>query len=139
MIQAINEALEYADDRESFIVIMEYEGYEVTWADTRKHITFTCPNGRKCRDCSLHDETFLKESLEALFAYRQTVRFRPGNAEPDAGWMGELADGLIQLGRSIDRSIDVPLLPAPLTWTDNKQRRREALKKLAIGQKFSSD
>ena len=64
LIQAINEALEYADDRESFIENMEQEGYEVTWADTRKHITSTCPNGRKCRDSSLHDETFLKENLE---------------------------------------------------------------------------
>ena len=69
LIQAINEALEYATDRESFIANMEYEGYEVTWTETRKHITFTCPNGRKCRDSSLHDETFLKENLEALFAY----------------------------------------------------------------------
>ena len=27
-------------------------------------------------------------------------------------------------------------LPAPPVWTDSKQRRREALKKLAMGQKF---
>ncbi len=139
LIQAINEALEYAIDRESFIENMEYEGYEVTWTDTRKHITFTCPNGRKCRDSSLHDETFLKENLEALFAYRQTVGFRPGNAEPDGGWIGELAEGLIQLGRSIERSCDLPPHPTPPVWTDSKQRRREALKKLAMGQKFSSD
>ncbi len=32
LIQAINEALEYAVDRESFIENMEYEGYEVTSA-----------------------------------------------------------------------------------------------------------
>lgn len=30
-------------------------------------------------------------------------------------------------------------LPAPPTWTDSKQRRREAIKKLAMGQKFSDD
>ena len=30
-------------------------------------------------------------------------------------------------------------LPAPPTWTDSKQRRREAIKKLAMGQKFSGD
>lgn len=29
--------------------------------------------------------------------------------------------------------------PAPPTWMDSKQRRLEALKKLAIGQKFSGD
>lgn len=139
LIQTINEALEYVDDRESFIEFMENEGYQVTWTDTRKHITFTCPNGRKCRDSSLHDETFLKENLEALFAYRQAVGFRPGTVEPDEGWMGDLASGLFQLGRELERREDLPPLPAPPTWTDSKQRRREALKKLAMGQKLTSD
>ena len=139
LIQAINEALEYAVDRESFIENMEYEGYEVTWTDTRKHITFTCPNGRKCRDSSLHDETFLKENLEALFTYRQAVGFCPGSVEPDNGWMGDLADSLIQLGKSVERLEDMSPLPTPPTWTDSKQRRREAIKKLAMGQKLSGD
>lgn len=137
LIQAINEALEYADDRESFIENMEIEGYEVSWSDKRNHITFTCPNGRKCRDSSLHDETFLKENLEALFAYRQAVGFRPATPEPDEGWMGELARGLIRLGRSLERDADLPPLPAPPVWTESKQRRREALKKLAMGQKLN--
>ena len=139
LIHAINEALEYAIDRESFIENMEQEGYEVTWTDTRKYITFICPNGRKCRDSSLHDETFLKENLEALFAYRQAIGFRPGSVEPDEGWLGELANGLIQLGSSIERLDDLPPLPAPPTWMDSKQRQREALKKLAMGQKLTSD
>ena len=139
LIQAINEALEYAVDRESFIENMEYEGYEVTWTNTRKHITFTCPNGRKCRDSSLHDETFLKENLETLFTYRQATGFRPITLEPDEGWMGELASGLVQLGRSMERDDDLPRLPTPPIWTDSKQRRREAIKKLAMGQKLSSD
>ena len=139
LIHAINDALEYAIDRESFIENMEQEGYEVTWTDTRKYITFICPNGRKCRDSSLHDETFLKENLEALFAYRQAIGFRPGSVEPDEGWLGELANGLIQLGSSIERLDDLPPLPAPPTWMDSKQRQREALKKLAMGQKLTSD
>lgn len=139
LIQAVNEALEYAVDRESFIENMEYEGDEVTWTDNRKHITFTCPNGRKCRDSSLHDETFLKENLEALFTYRQAVGFCPGSVEPDNGWMGDLADGLIQLGKSLECLEDMTPLPTPPTWTDSKQRRREAIKKLAMGQKLSGD
>ena len=139
LIQAINEALEYAVDRESFIENMEQEGYEVTWTDTRTHITFTCPNGRKCRDSSLHDETFLKENLEALFAYRQAVGFCPGSLEPDEGWMGDLASGIIRLARSLECSDDLPPLPAPPVWTDSKQRRREVMKKLAMGQKLTGD
>lgn len=139
LIHAINDALEYAVDRESFIENMEYEGYQVTWTDTRKHITFTCPNGRKCRDSSLHDETFLKENLEALFVYRQTVGFCPGSVEPDEGWLGEMAVGWLRLGKYLERSFNLPELPALPTWTDSKQRRREALKKLAMGQKLTTD
>ena len=136
LIQAINEALEYAEDRESFIENMEYEGYQVTWTDNRKYITFTCPNGRKCRDISLHDETFLKENLEKLFAYRQAVGFQPAPPEPEIGWMGELANAMIHLGKSLEQSADLPQLPAPPVWTDSKQRRREALKKLAMGHRL---
>nr|WP_325180702.1 relaxase/mobilization nuclease domain-containing protein [uncultured Oscillibacter sp.] len=139
LIHAINEALEYADSQESFIANMEQEGYEVIWTDTRKNITFVCPNGRKCRDKSLHDETFLKENLEALFIYRQAVGFRPGSVEPDEGWMGELATDWLRVGKYLEQSFNLPELPAPPTWTDDKQRRREALKKLAMGQKLTCD
>ena len=135
LIQAINEALEYADDRESFIENMEVEGYEVNWTPNRKHITFTCPNGRKCRDSSLHDETFLKKNLEALFAYRQATGFRPQTPEPVEGWLGELTYDWVRVMADLERDANQPL-PTPPTWTDSKQRRREALKKLAMGQKF---
>jgi len=138
LTQAINEALEYATDRESFIRNMELEGYEVTWVPNRKHITFTCPNGRRCRDSSLHDETFLKENLEMLFVYRQATDFRPSTPEPDEGWLGELAAGWFRVVADLERDADQQL-PMPPTWTDSKQRRREALKKLAMGQKFSDD
>lgn len=139
LIHTINEALEYVDDRDSFIEFMGNEGYQVTWADNRKHITFTCPNGRKCRDSSLHDETFLKENLEALFTYRQATGFRPITLEPGEGWMGELVSDWLRVGKYLEQSFDVPEFPAPPTWTDSKQRRREAIKKLAMGQKLSSD
>ena len=138
LIQAINEALEYATDRENFIENMELEGYEVSWSPNRKHITFTCPNGRKCRDSSLHDETFLKENLEALLLYRQATGFRPTTPEPDEGWMGELAAGWFQVATDLERD-DEWQLPSPPAWTDSKQRRREAIKKMAMGQKFSND
>ena len=139
LIRAVNEALEYADDRESFLKNMEQEGYQVTWTDTRKHVTFTCPNGRKCRDSSLHDETFLKENLETLFAYRQAVGFRTGSGEPETGWLGAALTGLVALGATCEGAIDQRPLPALSAWTDSKQRRREALKKLALGQKLSGD
>ena len=138
LIQAINEVLEYATSREGFIENMELEGYEVSWSPNRKHITFTCPNGRKCRDSSLHDETFLKENLEMLFLYRQATGFRLTTPEPDEGWLGELAAGWFQVAADLERDNEWHL-PVPPTWTDSKQHCREVLKKMAMGQKFSGD
>ena len=138
LIQAINEAPEYSITREDFIANMEIEGYQVRWEPNRKHITFTCPNGRKCRDSSLHDETFLKENLEMLFVYRQATGFQSCTQEPDEGWLGKLAAGWFRVAAELERD-EQWQLPAPPTWTDSKQRRREALKKMAMGQKFGSD
>ena len=136
LIQAINEALEYSITREDFITNMEMEGYQVNWIPIHKHITFTCPNRRKCRDSRLHNETFLKENLEVLLLYRQTIGFRPTTPKPEEGWMGELASGWSRVVADLERD-DEWQFPAPPTWTDSKQRRRESLKKMALGQKFS--
>lgn len=137
LVNAINEALEYADSRESFIENMEQEGYQVVWTDTRKHITFITPEGWRCRDSSLHDETFLKSNLELLFAYRQTVGFEPVTPEPEEGWLGELTHNAIQLGKDLEQAGLVPQEHPLPVWTESKQRQREALKKLAHGQRFS--
>ncbi|MDD2956235.1 MAG: relaxase/mobilization nuclease domain-containing protein [Oscillospiraceae bacterium] len=145
LIKAIEEALLYSTDRESFIQNMEYEGYQVQWSDARKYITYTCPNGLKCRDNKLHDETYLKENLEKLFAHRQATGFVPLTPEPPEGWLGQveqvghLAENLIYLGRNLERTGDVPPPPTPRTWTDSKQKQREARKKLAQGHKLQSE
>jgi hypothetical protein len=71
----------------------------------------------------MHNETFLKENLEVLYIYWQTVGFRPGSIEPDEGLLDELANGFIQLSRSIERPDDIPLLPAPPIWAGSNQHR----------------
>ncbi len=137
LVNAINDALEYANDRESFIENMEQEGYQVVWTDTRKHITFITPEGWCCRDSSLHDETFLKSNLELLFAYRQATGFEPATPEPEEGWLGELANDAIRFGKYLEQAGFVSQEHSLPVWTESKQRQREALKKLAHGQKFS--
>ena len=106
LIQTINDVLEYAGSPDEFVEGMEREGYQVTWTENRKHITFACPNGRRCRDTSLHDETFLKENMEALFVYRQMVGFRGEYSEPEIGWIGEASQGLLRLGKQLEQDAD---------------------------------
>jgi hypothetical protein len=42
---------------------MERMGYGVKWIDHYKYITYTTPDGQKCRDNRLHEEKYLKERL----------------------------------------------------------------------------
>ena len=86
-----------------------------------------------------NDETFLKENLEALFVYRQMIDFHGEYSEPEIGWIGEVSQGLLQLGRRLEQDADLPPLPVLPVWTDSSLRRREAMKKLALGQKLSHD
>ena len=76
LAMAIDEAMRYAVSREHFIQLMELEGYKVNWSDTRKYITYTCPNGMKCRDNKLHEEKYLKETMTNEFSIRQEITKR---------------------------------------------------------------
>ena len=85
-----------------------------------------------------YSSTKMREGLFHKVAYRQAAGFRPSTPEPDEGWMGELAAGWLRVVADLGHDADWQL-PAPSVWTDSKQRRREALKKLAMGQKFGGD
>ena len=76
LAMAIDEAMCYAVSREHFIRLMEMEGYHVNWSDTRKYITYTCPNGMKCRDNKLHEEKYLKEAMTDEFRIRKKITER---------------------------------------------------------------
>ena len=69
----IDECMRYAGTREEFLVLLRAEGYGVTWTDSRKNITYTTPDGHKCRDSKLHIEKYLKENMEAEFGYRTEI------------------------------------------------------------------
>ena len=70
LMRVIDECMHYAGSREEFLVLLRSEGYDATWTDSRKNITYTTPEGRKCRDSKLHIEKYLKENMEAEFGYR---------------------------------------------------------------------
>ncbi len=69
----IDECMTLARDREHFIRLMEYSGYEVRWEDTRKYITYTTPDGHKCRDSKLNGLKYHKEVMEYEFRIRQEI------------------------------------------------------------------
>ena len=70
LMRMIDECMRCAGNREEFLALLRSEGYSATWTDSRKNITYTTPDGRKCRDCKLHIVKYLKENMEAEFGYR---------------------------------------------------------------------
>ena len=70
LMRVIDECMRCAGSREEFLILLRSEGYDATWTDGRKNITYVTPDGRKCRDNKLHIEKCLKENMEAEFGYR---------------------------------------------------------------------
>ena len=70
---AIDDCMTLAYNREHFMQLMEWRGYEVTWSDTRKNITYTTPQGYKCRDRKLNGRKYFKEEMEYEFELRAEI------------------------------------------------------------------
>ena len=82
LMNTIDQCMRYAETREEFISLMESEGYQVRWTEGRKNITYTTPEGMKCRDDRLQEEKYTKEVMEREFGIRaEIVR---GRTEPAA-------------------------------------------------------
>ena len=87
LMNTIDECMKYAADKDAFVSLMASEGYAVRWESGRKYITYTTPDGLKCRDNKLHEEKYCKEAMEHEFRIRAKLvqrKFRRA-AEIDGG------------------------------------------------------
>ena len=87
----VDECMAQARSREHFIRLMEYNGYEVKWTDSRKNITYTTPDGHKCCDDKMNGLKYLKEMMEYEFRIRQEICCR--NEGSAAGYDLESGSG----------------------------------------------
>ena len=86
LMNTIEECMKYAADRDAFISLMASEGYAVRWEIGRKYITYTTPDGMKCRDNKLHEEKYCKEAMEHEFRIRAEIVYaRTQAAQHPAG------------------------------------------------------
>ena len=87
LMNAIDECMKYAADKDAFVSLMASEGYAVRWESGRKYITYTTPDGLKCRDNKLHEEKYCKEAMEYEFRIRAELVQRKLRraAETDGG------------------------------------------------------
>ena len=73
LMNTIDECMKYAAGKDAFVSLMASEGYAVRWESSRKYITYTTPDGMKCRDNKLHEEKYCKEAMEREFRIRAEV------------------------------------------------------------------
>ena len=70
LMNTIDECMKCAADKDAFVSLMASEGYAVRWESGRKYITYTTPDGMRCRDNKLHEEKYCKEAMEHEFRIR---------------------------------------------------------------------
>ena len=86
LMNTIDECMKYAADKDAFVSLMASEGYQVRWESGRKYITYTTPDGMKCRDNKLHEEKYCKEAMEHEFRIRaELIKRELRAAETDSG------------------------------------------------------
>ena len=85
LMNTIDACMKYAADKDAFVSLMASEGYAVRWEGTRKYITYTTPEGMRCRDSKLHEEKYCKEAMEHEFRIRAEIVYaRTQAAQPPA-------------------------------------------------------
>ena len=96
LMNAVTEVMKQAKSKKQFVFMMKQLGYGVRWEDSRKYITYTCPNGRNCRCAKLHGEKFAKEMMENEFKIRyeylngtQQIEFTSGSRNNTYGGSGQ--------------------------------------------------
>ena len=86
LMNVIDECMKYAADKDAFVSLMASEGYAVRWERGRKYITYTTPDGMKCRNNKLHEEKYCKEAMEHEFRIRaELVKRKLHRAEATDG------------------------------------------------------
>ena len=102
LMNVINQVMKQAKTKKQFCYMMKQQGYDVRWEDNRKYITYTCPNGRRCRDNRLHGERYRKENMEYEFETRRIAADVRQGIVGSSGHSADSGGARFQL-ESIDR------------------------------------
>ena len=84
LMNTIDLVMKQARSQEHFCRLMKNKGYSVRWEEQRKYITYTCPNGMKCRDNRLHEDRYRKEKMQREFEIRRNEASLTGERRESA-------------------------------------------------------
>ena len=95
LMAVIQECMRHAATKDDFIALMESEGYKITWAPTRREITYISATGWHCCDTSLFQDRFLKERMEHEFEIRAELLYgRAHGEESSSAYEEDRADAV---------------------------------------------
>ena len=100
LMNTIDECMKYAADKDAFVSLMASEGYAVRWESGRKYITYTTPDGMRCRDSKLHEEKYCKETMEHEFRIRAKLVQRKFH------WAAEIDGGIEAVESAEQHTVD---------------------------------
>lgn len=94
LMNDIDYCMSISSTKEEYIKNMENLNYQVVWTDTRKYITYTTPEGHKCRDKNLHEVKYLKEEMENEFRRNEKneSEFSRTNTNEETGTRDKTSD-----------------------------------------------
>ncbi len=109
LMAAIDQAMKQSRTKAGFIACMERMGYRVKWEPHYKYITYTTPEGQRCRDNRLYEQKYLKAEMEEHFnaGLRETETAQPAG-ERLARAAGTDGHGAVSAAgqRDSDRSVE---------------------------------
>lgn len=130
MMSTITEVMKKAKSKKQFCFLMKQLGYGVRWEDNRKYITYTCPNGQKCRDKRLHGEKYSKEMMQNEFKIRYAILNGEEQSGPENGRRNHAYDNrsgseLVGGDRSVEKVMRVSGRNAEMSRNTYDGRRNE--------------
>ena len=96
----IDAAMKQCKNKHDFFEFMKKHGYQVRWTSERKYITYTCPNGMKCRDIKLHEEKYRKEEMTYEFEIRKLEAEERRNHSADGKGYQSYDSGFKDVGKA---------------------------------------
>ena len=104
LINEVERVMKLSGSKKEFIAEMNKRGYGVRWTEERQNITYTCPDGWKCRDKKLHEDKFLKARMEYEFKIRYELKGKLGNGNEGEEYGTVDTDGRRTISADIVRS-----------------------------------
>lgn len=128
LINAIDLSIAESTCKEDFIKTMNKLGYQVNWTDTRKYITYTTPEGYKCRDNKLFEEKYLKGNMEDEF--RKIEREQQNSTRKSSSSISSADELLSNRANNNTRFIRVEYETERRNFSDEKETYRYTRKNI---------